>query len=458
MGHGSRVKGQVRRINWLGIAAVIMLCFVALYAVGCSMEKGSAKVGKDIYYCPMHPTYTSDKPGDCPICNMKLVKKQSPGEASHSKKEIASSSRQGGAPRNDAPPMVKGLPAEAKGESALAKAGTVQITPEKQQLIGIKKEAVSRRPLTQVVRTVGKVKYDETKLYFINAKFAGWIEELFVDYTGKDVKKGDALLSIYSPDLVSTQQEYLTAIKSAEIMKGSPIAETKEGAEGLVEASKKRLLFWDISEDDIKELEKTGAPKKTLTLRAPVSGVVIEKEALKGKYLMPGENLYKIADLSSVWIEADIYEYEFPLIKLNQDAEVSLSYLPGEAFKAKATFISPTLDPTTRTAKVRFEFENKDMKFKPDMFANVSIAVDLGDKLAISKEAVLDSGLRQIAFVDKGDGYFEPRELRLGVRAEGYVEVLDGLSEGETVVTSGNFLVDSESKLKSAIGGAEHQH
>ena len=221
----------------------------------------------------------------------------------------------------------------------------------------------------------------------------------------------------------------------------------------LVESAKRRLKLWDISDDQIKALEESGQPKKTLTLYSPFSGIVLERTAYKGMNVMPGMALYKLADLSVVWLYADIYEYELPFIRLGQQAAVQLSYLPGETFTGKAIYIYPYLDPNTRTAKLRFEFPNPQGKLKPEMYANVEIKVQLGRKLAVPEGAIIDTGLRQLAVVDKGSGYFEPREVKVGAKVDNYYEVIKGLKAGERVVTSANFLIDSESKLKEAVGG-----
>jgi Cu(I)/Ag(I) efflux system membrane fusion protein len=311
-------------------------------------------------------------------------------------------------------------------------------------------EAIAQRELTKTIRAVGKIEYNEQAVAFVNTKIGGWIENLFVDYTGKLVSKGQPLLSIYSPELVSTQEEYLLALKGKRELSESPVPEISQGSVSLLEASKKRLVLWDINDDQIEQLGKSGQIQKYLTLFSPVSGFVIEKMAFSGKYITPGETLYKIADLSKVWVNAEIYEYEMPLIKIGQEAKITLSYFPGEVLTGRAIYIYPYLDQTSRTLKVRFELPNPQGKLKPEMYANVDIKIDLGKKLAIKDEAVLDTGKRQIAFVDKGDGYFEPRELKLGSRVENYYAVLSGLTEGERVITSANFLIDSESKLKEA--------
>lgn len=338
------------------------------------------------------------------------------------------------------------------------RAGTVQISPERQQLIGVKFGTVEMRPLEKMIRTVGRVDYDERRIVTVSPKIGGWIEELFVDFTGRFVRKGEPLLTIYSPELVSTQEEYLLALKAKISLAKSPFPEVAGSGESLAESAKRRLKLWDISDDQIKALEETGQSKKILTLYSPFSGFVLEKSAYKGMNVMPGMALYKLADLSVVWLYADIYEYELPFIRLGQQASIQLSYIPGETFTGKAIYIYPFLNPETRTAKVRFEIPNSHQRLKPEMYANVEIKVHLGTRLVVPEGAIIDTGLRQLAIVDKGSGYFEPREVKVGAKVDNYYEVIKGFKAGERVVTSANFLIDSESRLKEAMGGTGHSH
>jgi Cu(I)/Ag(I) efflux system membrane fusion protein len=356
---------------------------------------------------------------------------------------------------------LRGLTMESlkkEGKMVEVAPGTVQISPERQQLIGVRIGTVEKRPLQKVIRTNGRVEFDEKRLATISPKIGGWIEELYVDFTGAPVKKGAPLLTLYSPELVSTQEEYLAALRARQELAASPYPEVAASGNALVESARRRLRLWDISEEQIRELEQTGQVRKSLTLYSPYGGIVLEKMAFKGMRVEPGMALYKLADLSVVWLIADIYEYELPLIRLGQQASINLSYLPGEAFTGKAVFIYPYLDAQTRTARVRFEFANPRGTLKPEMYAGVEITIRLGDKVAVPEGAIIDTGIRKVAIVEKGAGYFEPRDVKLGTKAGDYYEVLDGLKVGERVVTSANFLIDSESKLKEAIGGAGHQH
>jgi len=344
---------------------------------------------------------------------------------------------------------------EGKGmETSLSPEGYtgVQITPERQQIIGVKTDEVATRKLIRDIRTVGTIEANETKIARVNIKFSGWINDVFVDYIGKYVRRGEPLFTVYSPELVSTQQEYLLALRAKESFGRSSFAEISSSAKSLLEATRDRLLLWDIPESEIRRIERTGKPLKYLTLFSPISGYVTKREAFPQKMITPNDVVFEIVDLSTVWFFADIYEYELPLVKEGQDATLTLSYYPGETFQGKVTYVYPTLETATRTVKVRFEFNNEDTKLKPGMYANVDLKIPLGERLSVSEDSVIDTGERKIVFVAMGDGYFEPREVKVGHKAEGYYEILDGLKEGEKVVTSADFLIDSESRLKAALG------
>jgi membrane fusion protein, copper/silver efflux system len=327
----------------------------------------------------------------------------------------------------------------------------IRVSPDKQQIVGIRTAAVELRPLAKKIRTVGIVTYDETKMAHVYTKVDGWIEKLFVNYTGKLVKKGQPLFTLYSPDLVSTQEEYLLALQAKESLSASSFPEIRAGAASLLEATRRRLRLWDIAEEEIQEIEKNGEPKKHLTIFSPLGGFVIKKEAFQGMKVMPDREIYTIADLSTVWVNADTYEIDLPHVRVGQQAAISLSYFPGHTFTGRVSWIAPVLDEKTRTAKVRLEFANHDYLLKPEMYANVEILIDVGKRLAIPDEAVLDSGLRKVVFLDKGEGRFEPREVRLGAKYDGFFEVLSGLSAGEKILASASFLLDSESRLREAM-------
>lgn len=331
--------------------------------------------------------------------------------------------------------------------------GIVTIPVDRLQMIGVKYQPVARRPLEKLIRTVGRVAVDERKLARVTIKFHGWIEELFVSALGDHVKRGQQLFTIYSPDLVASQEEYLLALQGQKQLGASEFPEVARGSRDLLEATKRRFQLWDITEDHLRELEQTGKVMKALPIHSPITGTVIRKEALAGAHVDPGEELYTIADLSRLWVLADIYEYELSFVKIGQQAAVTLSYDPGTVLTGHVGFIYPTLDPKTRTAKVRFELDNRDEKLKPDMYANVELRVELGIRLAIPQEAIIESGEKQVVFLHLGEGRLEPRLIKTGVKTGEWSEVLDGLKEGEHIVTSANFLIDSESRLKSVVEG-----
>ncbi|NIU95520.1 MAG: efflux RND transporter periplasmic adaptor subunit [Nitrospinaceae bacterium] len=330
--------------------------------------------------------------------------------------------------------------------------GQIKISPTVTQNIGIKTQKVARRTLRHEIRTVGRLTYDERKVHHVHTKTGGWIEKLHVDFTGQEVKKNDLLMEIYSPDLVSTQEELVLALKYKESLKESEYGELRKSADSLMESTRKRLELFDVPKHQIDELIKNKTITKTMHIHSPARGFVIEKKALEGMHVQPGMSIYQIADLSNIWVLADIYEYEVPWLKVGQYAEMNLSYFPGEKFTGKVTFIDPFMDPTTRTLKVRMEFPNPKWELKPDMYANVVIKSSVKKRgLVIPEEAVLHSGNRTLVIVSTDSGRFDSREVTLGVQAGGYFQVLKGLRRGEKVVISSNFLIDSESKLQEAI-------
>ncbi|PWB46406.1 MAG: efflux RND transporter periplasmic adaptor subunit [Candidatus Methylomirabilota bacterium] len=327
------------------------------------------------------------------------------------------------------------------------------VDPAKQQLMGLRIVEATYQPLEKTIRTVGRIDYDERKLKQIQTKIEGWIERLYVDFTGTFVKRGGPLFSIYSPELVSAQEEYLLALQAKTRIGSSPFERVAASGRSLLEAARRRLLLWDITPEQIAELERSGTPTKTLTLISPIDGFVIEKMALEGMRVDPSMVLYKIADLSTVWVYTDIYEYELPLVKVGQEAMVRLSYYPGRTFRGRVIYLYPYLDSKTRTAKVRLELPNPSAsQLKPGMFADVELKVALGKRLAVPHEAILDSGTRQIVFVESGEGRFEPKEVTLGLRVDDRHEILAGLKPGTRVVASANFFLDSESKLRESMG------
>ena len=376
------------------------------------------------WYDPMHPGYKSDKPGTAPDCGMDLV------------------------------PYYKDE-AEALAEMP---PGTVMLTPEKQQLIGVRTGEVRVAPVKRTIRTVGHLAPDETRIAHVHTKFEGWIEKVYVDYIGKRVQEGQPLFTIYSPELVSTQEEYLLALKGKKTLEASPFERAARGSSSLVDAARRRLELWDISEEQIRKLEETGQVQRTLTIHSPIQGFVTARQAYENAFVTPGTKIYSIVDLGTVWALAMVYEYELPFIRTGQRATMRLAYNPGKVYRGRLTYIYPEVDAKTRTVKVRLEFGNPRLELKPEMYADVEIQVNYGHRLVVPREAVLDSGTRKMVFLARPNGYFEPREIEVGPRLDDAYIVLEGLKAGDKIVTSGLFLIDSESRLSSATGGMSHSH
>ncbi len=469
-----------RRWVWMAIGAVAWaaLCIVAGLRFFAPGKFGTGAAGpasaaaKSLYHCPMHPAMVSDRPGDCPICQMRMVPietsttaeagETAPAAVLPRKKVIYRSTMNpneiSDKPGKDSMGMEM-EPVEVEeatpGGGAMAEGlAAVRIPTRKQQLIGVRTGPVKRAPLVRSIRTLGRVTVDETRLHHTHTKVEGWVETLTVNSTGERVEKGQPLLSIYSPELVATQGEYVLALQARGRMPEGALPEIVRSADELVESAHRRLLLFDFTPEQIEELETTGKPSRTVTLYAPISGYVLQRNVTHGEKITPDTNLLDIADLSRVWVMASVYEYELPFVRTGQQAVMSLSYLPGKTYRGRVALVYPFLDEATRTAQVRLEFENPELTLKPQMYADVEIRSDLGERLMVPDTAVLSSGTRNIVFVAEGEGYFEPREVKTGLRFNDSVEILDGLEEGDTVVTSGNFLIDSESKLKAALEAA----
>jgi len=373
------------------------------------------------WYDPMHPTYKSDKPGVAPDCGMTLLPKY----------------------------------AEDEGASQMP-AGTVVIPEDKQILAGVRTTLVERKPLIREIRTTAQIVADETRIAHVHVKVAGYIDRVYVDYVGQLVKKGDPLFTLYSPDLVSTEEEYLIAKRGDATLNSSPFKEIALGAKSLLESTRERMKLWDISDDQIRQLDKTGKVSRDTTFYSPVTGFVTDRQAFPQKSVTPDTELYTVSDFSTVWANADIYEYEVPFVHVGQHISFTLSYYPGKTYSGTISYIYPTVDPQSRTVKVRTQIPNPGFALKPQMFADALLCVDYGTQIIVPQEAVLDSGTEQRVFVVHPGGVFEPRKITLGPVIDGNVAVLSGLRPGETVVTSGNFLIDSESRLKSAVGEMQH--
>ncbi|MEW6683236.1 MAG: efflux RND transporter periplasmic adaptor subunit [Nitrospirota bacterium] len=325
----------------------------------------------------------------------------------------------------------------------------VTLTPARRQSIGVKTGVVETRPFEKTVRAVGTVAYDERHVKQVNLRVAGWVTKLAANFTGQFVRAGEPLLTIYSPELAATQDEYRLALRTRARLGQSVMEPIRTGADEQVVAARSRLRLLNLSDEQIASLGEA-APSAETTLVAPLSGVITKKMALQGMYATPEMPLYEIADLSTVWVYADVYEQDLPLIALGQTAAVTLAAYPGEQFEGRVVFIDPALSPETRTTRVRTEFANPDLRLKPGMYGDVTIHVRKKPVLAVPREAVLDSGTKTLAFLDAGDGRFEPREIKTGRTFDGYTEVIEGLQAGDKVVTSGTFLIDSESRLMAA--------
>jgi RND family efflux transporter MFP subunit len=351
--------------------------------------------------------------------------------------------------------MPAGQPPHDTAKPTTTPRGDVTIDPRRQQLVGVRTAPVTREAMQHALRTVGVVRYDETSLADINLRLEGWIRDLYVDYTGQPIQKGQPLFTLYSPDLLATQQEYLLALKTRDQMQTSAIADARERADQLVASARQRLVLWNLPEEEIRAVEDKRQAPDVVTFRSPVSGFVIEKTALQGMHVMPGQMLYKVANLSTVWVEADVYEQEMALARVGQRAKVTLDAYPGDSFDGRAIYIYPFVQENTRTVKVRFQFANRGGRLKPGMYANVEMQGRDAIGLTVPANALLDSGTDKVVFVAQGDGYFTPRTVKVGRNLGDRVEILDGVKEGEQVATGATFFLDSESQLRAGLQNYE---
>jgi RND family efflux transporter MFP subunit len=374
---------------------------------GSGATASPAKTAISHYTCSMHPSVHEDGPGTCPICSMDLIPVTT--------QEVAS--------------------------------GEIVVPEGRRQRIGVRTGRVERQRMTREIRTVGRVTYDEAGIAEVSVKYPGWIERLDVNTTGQPVKRGQTLFTLYSPELYAAQSEFLTFLRSQQAAQETA---APERADYLVRAARQRLRLWDLQDWQIDQIAKNGKPIRHQPIVSPVSGAVIEKKIVAGAAVEPGMTLFRIAALDRVWVEADLPESDLPLIKVGQAARVTLPYLPGEAVSGRVSFILPYLDAGTRTGRVRIELPNRELLFKPDMFAEVSFQIDSGERLVVPQSAVLYAGDRRLVFLDLGEGRLKPQEIQIGPKTGDFLEVLSGLQAGDLVVTSGTFLVAAESRLKSA--------
>ncbi len=426
-----------------------------------SREAGGDKGGKvQLWTCGMHPQVIQDEPGSCPICGMNLtpVKAVSQETEADSPKEKKI--------KYWVAPMDPNYISEEPGKSPMGMdlvpvyedeepaAPGVHVDPNFIQNFAVRTTLVEKGSIPIVIRTIGTLNYNQKNILSVNTKFEGWIEKANVNYLGEPVRRGDVLFEIYSPQLVTTQQEYLAALDYVEKLSENGTKDSVERAESLLEATHERLRYWDIADEQIAELKRKRKPMRTLKILSPVSGIVIEKigDSLEGMKLTPGMNVFKIADLSNIWAEIEVFERQIQHLKLGQIAAITLDAFPGRRWSGKIIYLDPTLNRQTRTLKAYVEINNPNGMLRPEMYVNVEIRVPaLSNVVKVPDEAILHSGNRNVLIVEKDKGYFQPREVMLGGTGEGFSQVIQGLAEGETIVVSSQFLIDSESNLKEAV-------
>jgi Cu(I)/Ag(I) efflux system membrane fusion protein len=442
----------------LALGGVVLGAALAIMIARPAVPTGPAGATADAEYaCPMHPTIVQDHAGECPICGMALVKRDR-GPAPSPAADAAGPRRIVGyrspmdprqtspVPRQDSMGMDY-LPIyddELGGGAAVAGLAAVEIDPGRQQLIGLTTAAATRAPIGGQLRVVGRVAIDETRVRHVNVKNAGFVERIFVNYIGQRVQKGDPLFTLFSPDLLAAQEEYLVALKSRAALGG-------DDGQALVDAARRRLALWDVPGAELRRLETTGQPIKAITFRSPAAGVVTKKDVVEGMKLEAGAMPYEIVDLAAVWVVADVYEAEIRHVTVGTAATLTLTAYPGRTFTGQVAFIAPMLDPQTRTVKVRLGFANPTGELRPEMFGEVVLALAPRDAVVVPVDAVIDSGTTQVVFVAQGSGRFVPRAVELGQRDDATVEIVTGLAVGERVVTRANFLVDSESRLRGSL-------
>jgi RND family efflux transporter MFP subunit len=416
---------------------------------------------KSGYHCPMHPGYKSEGPGKCGICGMELVPDSAPAADVPKGKILYYRDPEDPNYRSEQPGLNPETGNDLEPVYDEPGPGHVAISTEKQQWIGVRTQVVERMTVSDSLRVPGRVAVDETRLTRVTSRTMGWIDKVHADFTGRLVKQGEPLLTLYSPELTASQQEFLLARKARATLRESSVAAVRAANESMVEAARERLRHhWGLDEAALRRLEESGEVQRTSTLYAPSTGFIVARNAFPGARVTPETELYSLADLSRVWVIADVFETDAGRIRLGQSARVEPAYAPGRSLMARVSYIFPRVDPQSRTMPVRLELDNPNFTLKPDQFMNVEFAFASAPRLVVPEESVLDGGLTQTVYVDRGEGIFEPRRVDTGERFDGRVEIVSGLKEGERVVVSGVFLLDSESKLKnpSAAPGGAHQH
>jgi membrane fusion protein, copper/silver efflux system len=417
---------------------VLLLAALAIYVLapgfpGWTKSPGTAQQSDVLYWtCPMHPSVRSHEPGACPLCGMDLTpvrRTPPPGESGEAVE---------GEPSSDDHDAH-----ETAGEGAL-----FHVDPTRQQLINVQTTEVQEMVLEKEIRTVGRLQVDETRIQYVHSRVSGWIQEVFVNYNFQPVKKGEPLFSVYSPELVATQEEYLLALRTVDQLSSSPFEHVSSGSRSLLNAARKRLELFNLTAEQIDRLERTREIQQSVTIYSPATGNVVERRAYPNAYVTPEVNVYSIADHSRIWAQVEVYEQEIGQITIGQQAEMRTAAYPGDVFRGRVAFIDPQLREQTRTLNVRLEFPNPGLRLKPEMFVDVNLKVPLGRGVSVPASAVLRTGRRDIVFVDRGGGQMQLREIEVGDKAAGYYQVSSGLRPGERVVTSANFLIDAESKIQ----------
>lgn len=440
------------------VILLIGAAFGAGYFLRGRSEPTAAKPGerKILYwYDPMHPSYKSDKAGIAPDCGMQLVPKYADGGAAEKAPEQRTAKFYRDPQQRSYTSDKPGLNPETGNELEPVYEELLQIPTDKQQLIGMQTSLVEVTTEGRSIRSAGKVVQDETRVTHVHTRTEGWIDKVMVDYTGKLVKKGDPLVTIYSPELLATQQEYLLALKAKETLAHSPFENSHDHSVSLIEAARRRLELWNLSEEQMQEIVRTGKPVRHITVYSPASGYVLTRNAFPNQQVKPETELYTLVDLSHVWVMAEVFESDIATIVNGTHAMLQLPSMPGRTLHGRVSFVVPQVDAETRTLKVRVEAPNPNLLLKPEMFVDVEFRVSPAPRITIPIDSVLDSGEKKTVFVDRGNGSFEPRLIQTGDRFGDRIVVLAGLKPGERIVTRGNFLLDSESRLKSSEG---HSH